>query len=550
MTRHTWILFFSILPAGGFGAIESQWDGSELQVEVDAGEDVVITSSAGNVKINGVDPVVSGTPTTVPAANVSDLSVTGDNSPQTLDVSAVTTANGFTAMNPASLSQEITLTSRGGDDVLVGSTEIPTRLIPGPGSDDATAGSGADRLRWFVGDGSDTADLAGGDEDIFDIEPEVVSPQPGTFNFSESGGVLFMDYGDPVEATVEVANAEELSFSDSEEAEEITATGLDQAGIREARFSMIAGGDDVLDASALGSWTQISYWYPDGGDDVLLAGSTPNDQLTIGPEAFFSPSTGGNFIADTDSGRLRLRETGAHSFTVLTDVSQVVWELTEQQDQMTIEAFDLNALTQPFNQFLIRGEEGDDTFNTANSNVDSSVFVEWNGGIDTWTAGGSGEELLGLNNNGGINQDTEFDVQAISGTISVRENAGNNLGADASAIDVLSIRSYEGDDVITVGELSGLPELEEVSIDTHDGDDQVEVIVGPVRQELSGWDHSPTGDTVIVDVQQTPFTRSDSSSTDHVDILADGYEEVDIEGFENILIINQLLDAMNWRAYE
>jgi hypothetical protein len=141
--------------ASALAAINSSYDGGGLYVTTMAGEDVIVTTAGGLVKVNGADPESGGVPFTVPVAGLGYAVVTGDDLPQTLDVSGLSTASGLASGSGFSLS------GGGGDDVLIGAG-LSTYFDGGPGADSCLGGSTNDTYRIQSGEGPDTMATFGG----------------------------------------------------------------------------------------------------------------------------------------------------------------------------------------------------------------------------------------------------------------------------------------------------------------------------------------------------------------------------------------------------
>jgi Ca2+-binding RTX toxin-like protein len=290
-----------------------QGDGAADQVIVNgtAGDDTVTVASSGaGVVVNGL------------AAKVTLAGTEG-----ALDSLTVNGLAGNDTINASGLKAgQINLTINGGagNDTMTGSAGDDT-VIGGQGNDTALLGAGNDTFVWNPGDASDTVNGQAGDDTLLfkgaNIDESIdISANGGHAKLTRNVGIVTMDLDDVETINVQASGgADTITVSDLS-ATDVTKVNIDLGGADGASDTVVLnatngddaitivnnngvvtvsglgeditisnfdandrivikglGGDDVIEASGLGTAMQLT---ADGGDgDDILIGSAGNDTL-------------------------------------------------------------------------------------------------------------------------------------------------------------------------------------------------------------------------------------------------------------------------------
>jgi Ca2+-binding RTX toxin-like protein len=291
-------------------------DGAADQVIVNgtAGDDTVTVASSGaGVVVNGL------------AAKVTLAGTEG-----ALDSLTVNGLAGNDTINASGLKAgQINLTINGGagNDTMTGSAGDDT-VIGGQGNDTALLGAGNDTFVWNPGDASDTVNGQAGDDTLLfkgaNIDESIdISANGGHAKLTRNVGIVTMDLDDVETINVQASGgADTITVSDLS-ATDVTKVNIDLGGADGASDTVVLnatngddaitivnnngvvtvsglgeditisnfdandrivikglGGDDVIEASGLGTAMQLT---ADGGDgDDILIGSAGNDTLLGG----------------------------------------------------------------------------------------------------------------------------------------------------------------------------------------------------------------------------------------------------------------------------
>lgn len=274
---------FLVLPVSLHAAVTATYSGDTLSINTDAGDAVVVTVVSGNVKINGSDP------STGPLAAVDclNMNVYGDALSNSIDLSAVSQANGFPETG------RIGIYGKGGNDVIIGSA-LPDTILPGTGIDTVNAGPGNDYVIWVMGDGADTLDGEGGD-DVFRLDGLNVAEDLRVEN--AGGSVVVTDL---------VGGIEMPSISNFTEFFLYLSAGDDRAEIRDLAgtgVTMVSfdgwEGNDYCDASQNTLQTIFAVTYGQG-DDEFVGSSHTNDWVNISGRTNDQPT---NFVVSQAAGQ-------------------------------------------------------------------------------------------------------------------------------------------------------------------------------------------------------------------------------------------------------
>ena len=389
-----------------------------------AGAAVVVTDAATFVVTIDANDAVSvdcsggfvrvtddGAPTTytTACASVTLLRVTADGVfDNTIDLSGVTAA-GFPQLAVGG-AQPVTLNGGGGVDTLTGSG-LGDIVRGGPGDDVMSGGAGDDAFTWVPGDGSDTIQGGAGT----DVLAFVGASGAEAFALTADGaGFDFTrDVGNIV---MDLEGIETLELSTLGGNNSVTVNDL--TGVADLTSVVLALGDsdDVVDASAQANPAVQLTVFANLGNDTLIGGAGA-DELH-GEEGNDNISgLGGIDVLDGGDGNDTIN--GG-----------------------------------PGNETLLGGA-GDDTF-------------VWNPGDGSDTlVGGTGTDTM-LFNGSALNE--VFAVSAQGAGFRFTRDVGS-IVMDATQVEELRLNAQAGNDSATVGDLTGVADLNTITFLMGDGDD-------------------------------------------------------------------------------
>jgi Ca2+-binding RTX toxin-like protein len=428
-------------------AVNSVFAAGLLTVTANAADNVAITSAAGNVLINGVNPG-SGAAT---AASVTAISVTATGAfTNTLDLSGVTAAD-FTAL-PAT--GAVTVNSGPGDDTIIGS-DVGDLLIVGGGFDDLTGNDG---------------------DDIFDLSGANASVNPG-------GGTDTIRYivTNPAGETVMLSATatERLEITGGAGADNLTVSGGAQVFIVTG-----GGGTDTINASGItNANAQVTLNGGAGNDtitggaagDLIIGGGDFDDMTGNDGDDIFDLS-GGNALVDPGNGTDTIRyivTNPAGETVALTATATERLEVTggAGADNITVDG--------GAQVFIVTGGGSGDTINGGGiTNANAQVTLDGGAGNDTITGGAAGDRIIdGAGDDsliGGAGNDTYV---LTPGSADVIDDTGGDDTADFSGAAL----------GITINMDSAAVQVVNTNGDTVDLNGQIENFIG-----------SPQNDTVTV----------------------------------------------------
>ncbi|HEX9093746.1 MAG TPA: calcium-binding protein [Coriobacteriia bacterium] len=352
-----------------------------------------------------------GTPTTytTACASVTLLRVTADGVfDNTIDLSAVTAA-GFPQL-AAGGAQPVALNGGGGNDTLTGSG-LGAVIRGGPGNDVMSGGAGDDAFAWVPGDGSDTIQGGAGS----DVLAFVGSAQSEVFALTADGaGFDFTrDVGNIV---MDVEGVETLELSSLGGNNSVTVNDL--TGVADLASIVLALGDvdDIVDASAQANPAVRLTVFASLGNDTLSGGAG----------------------ADELHG-----EEGNDNISGLGGID--VLDGGEGNDSIN---------GGPGNETQLGGA-GDDTF-------------VWNPGDGSDTlVGGAGRDTMVFNGAAG---NVVFTLGAQGAGFRFTRDLGN-IVMNATEVEAIRLNALGGDDSATVGDLSGVGDLDTITFFMGDGND-------------------------------------------------------------------------------
>jgi Ca2+-binding RTX toxin-like protein len=352
-----------------------------------------------------------GAPTTytTACASVTLLNVTATGTfDNTINLSGVTAA-AFLQLAVGG-AQPVTLNGGGGNDTLTGSS-LGAVIRGGPGNDLMSGGAGDDAFAWVPGDGSDTIQGGAGS----DVLAFVGSAAAEAFTLTADGaGFDFTrDVGNIV---MDVEGVETLELSTLGGNNSVTLNDL--TGVADLVSVILALGDsdDVVDASAQANPAVQLTVFANLGNDTLIGGAGA-DELH-GEEGNDNISgLGGIDVLDGGDG----------------------------DDTIT---------GGPGNETLLGGA-GNDTF-------------VWNPGDGSDTlVGGTGIDRMFFNGSAG---NEVFAVSAQGAGFRFTRDVGS-IVMDATQVEELRLNALAGNDSATVGDLTGVADLNTITFLMGDGDD-------------------------------------------------------------------------------
>jgi Ca2+-binding RTX toxin-like protein len=237
------------LPGTASAAVTSEVVNGDLLVTSDAGDAITITSTGGEVKVNGNNPGTGA----ADSADIDSIRVDGGPNGNAIDLTDVDAAE-FPAVT------SILLNGGGGEDTINGS-QLSDRIVGGDANDQSLGNGGNDTLVWNPGDdddlneggaGNDTIEVnGGGGGEQFEIAPAA----GGRAQFDRTGPTP------PGPFRLDIGTAEKLDLNANGGADTFNAAG----GALGLALDVDGGpGNDVLDGG-------------DGAD--LIAGGADNDRI-------------------------------------------------------------------------------------------------------------------------------------------------------------------------------------------------------------------------------------------------------------------------------
>lgn len=479
-------------------AVVAEFSGGELNVRVDADDDVLVSVNAGNVLVNGSSPVnleAPGAP--VAAAGLARIGVRAEGDfNNTISLEAVTGAD-FPAFEGAHVY------AGGGDDLVLG-TDFDDMLVGGGGND-----------RLFGRGGDDTLE---GDGRIA-VTVTNIAPDNGTlitpvFLALADGVYDFFDVGAPASESLERLAEDGMTGPRIAAA---LATGRVSQALATPGGPLMPGESRTveLDASAfdpLGRYlSYASMVIP--SNDAFVANDDPRQIPLFDERGNIIPRTGENAIVVS----------GAEVWDAGTEVNDEIPEntaalaqaapdtgVTENSVVTRHPGFQGSAnLGGPVGNILTARPGAD--FTLPGVNVLSIEIVELAGddtlvgerGSDT-QLGGAGDDTIIWNNGDGSDQTVGGegrDQQIVNGSDSagdrfrVHERHGVlraervNFGrfrVDMSGIEHLAINTLGGDDTVSATDLARAVDLALLSLDGGEGEDRLYARRVAVPTELTG----------------------------------------------------------------
>jgi Ca2+-binding RTX toxin-like protein len=382
-------------------------DATTFVVGIDANDAVSVDCSGGFVRVTD-----DGSPTTYTTACASVLLMRVTASgvfDNTIDLSGVTAA-GFPQL-AAGGAQPVDLSGGGGVDTLTGSG-LGDIVRGGPGNDVMFGGAGDDVFTWVPGDGSDT--IQGGAAGL-DVLAFVGAPVAENFTLLADGAGF--DFTRDVGSIVmDLEGIETLELSSGGGNNTVTLNDLTGVADLVSVFLVLGDGDDTVNASAQANPAVLLEALGSVGNDTLI-GSPGPDKLQ-GDE-------------------------GNDSISGLGGVD------------------------------VIDGGDGDDSINGGPGNetqaggAGNDTFV-WNPGDGSDTlVGGTGTDLMFFNGAAG---NEVFTTTAQGAGFRFTRDLGS-IVMDATGVEEIRLNALGGNDSATVGDLTGVADLNTITFFLGDGND-------------------------------------------------------------------------------
>jgi Ca2+-binding RTX toxin-like protein len=326
----------------------------------------------------------------------------------TIDLSGVTAA-GFPQL-AAGGAQPVNLSGGGGVDTLTGSG-LGDIVRGGPGNDSMFGGTGDDAFTWVPGDGSDTIQGGAGS----DVLGFVGSAQAETFAVTADGAGF--DFTRDVGSIVmDLEGIEILELSSGGGNNTVTLNDLTGVADLASVLLVLGDGDDTVDASAQANPAVVLEALGSLGNDTLIG--SPGPDILHGDE-------------------------GNDSISGLAGID------------------------------AIDGGDGDDSINGGPGNetqlggAGNDTFV-WNPGDGSDTlVGGTGTDLMFFNGAAG---NEVFTTTAQGAGFRFTRDLGS-IVMDATGVEEIRLNALGGNDSATVGDLTGVADLNTITLFLGDGDD-------------------------------------------------------------------------------
>jgi acrosin len=361
-------------------AVTSALAGGILSVNLTAADNVAITSSAGQVKINGSDPSTGA----AAAGSITEIEVVASgNFDNQIDLSAVTTANGFTSI-PAT--GAVIVQGGLGNDTITGS-DFGDTMFSGPGVNVLTGGNGDDIL-----------DLSGG---------QIVGGDGGGAGFDVLRYIATNPAGETVALTIN-SGAERLEITGASGPDTFTVAGTI------SQFVVDGGGDgDTIDASGITNPASNVTLTGGLGNDTITGGAA-NDLIVGGGGSDVMTGNDGDDIFDLSGGTATVNP-GAGTDTIRYIVTNPAGETvalsataTERLEVTGGSGPDVITVSGGASTFIVNGGGSGDTIDASGiTNAAASVSLIGGAGDDTIAGGAAADRIEGnagndsLSGNGG-----------------------------------------------------------------------------------------------------------------------------------------------------
>jgi Ca2+-binding RTX toxin-like protein/glycosyltransferase involved in cell wall biosynthesis len=444
-TAATALAFLALGPAAAHAGVGATVSSGTLSITTSSGDDFDVTCAGGNVRVGGADPAGGA----VACSSITGIDVDGDPGSNHIDLSAVTSGNGFSGGPKA------TVAAGSGADTVLG-TAFDDVLTGGGGVDSLDGNEGTDRLVESVADVTLT-DTALGSDAITEFEQASLSGGAGNDGISAAGfsGTVTLRGGSGADTLTGGPGNDTLDGQSG--ADRVTAsadqsftlapsqlTGVGTDSLASIEQAVLAGGPGANALTAAGFTGPVTLSGGDGND--TLTGGSGSDSLDGGP------------------GTDRVAASGDVGMTLSTSI---------------LSGIGTDALS-GIDEAVLTGGAGPNT-------LDASAFpgpttLDGGGGNDAVTGGSGPDTITGGPGNdtlaGGDGTDRLVESASASFNLTSTSLAGN--GTDAlGGIDEAALTGGAGNDAITATSFTG-----PVTLDGGAGDDAL--AGGPAADSLLG----------------------------------------------------------------
>ena len=306
-----------MIPAATAGAAVT-WNvdgtGTALSVKATAGDQVVMSCSAGTVRVSAT------VLTTVPCATLASLAINGSSLDDDIDASNMG-AKRFPALT------SITITGQGGNDRLLGS-QLADTILAGTGNDIVRAGNGNDTVQGNAGNddmvgGAGEDDLSGGagDDEMTAGKPGALDRARDELYGGDGANTINATDQDFVQNAAADPSADSVAWNFTWPVSQVVGTSINGGDLsivtaEAADWSLNAGGDcgcAVIRATSRVSGSKVGVNHT--GGPISLTMSDGDDRFTANfgmpDQVFVTGNVVVNGGAGTDVLRIRVQDTGS-----------------------------------------------------------------------------------------------------------------------------------------------------------------------------------------------------------------------------------------------
>jgi Ca2+-binding RTX toxin-like protein len=439
-----------------------------LTVNLTFGDDVAVTCVTGKVKLNGANPDTGS----ANCSAITQIDINGGTLGNTINLSGVTTNNGFTGMTGQ---LPVTVDGGAGDDSIRGSG-FADSLLGGIGDDTVVGNFGADKLDG--GSGNDFLDGGAGNDTL----------DGDSGNDSINGGA-------DTDRVVIVTLVGNLTITNTQSTGEGTDTlvSIEEATLTDDNEGPISR--DILDASQFSGPAKLSSF---DGEDTLIGGPN-NDELFCGVCGVNGALLQGGGGDDTLSGFSNSTLDGGSGIDTVIETLSGGETLTLTDSQLAFGSGGTATLVSiEMANFFPVGAASSVNINA--SGFSGSATVTGTPGPDTLIGGSGPDSILGGDGNDSIRGNGGNDtLRGEAGADSITGGAGADSIDGGTGTDRL-VESGLGNTTLTAGTLTELN-----TVDTLAGIEAASLTAGqsPVRLDASAFTGPVTlvggvlGDTVI-----------------------------------------------------
>ena len=440
---------------------------NQMVLDIGSSETIDVNSLAGEDEITVND--LSG------ITDVTELNLNGGADSDTINAADL----------PDGVIATVTIDGGSGDDVLTGSGGGDT-LVGGPGDDMLTGGQGVDEIFgeddidtviWNDGDGDDVIN-AGNGSDILQVNASADNTTGDVLVVNANGTQAQIERTNLTPFTLDVETIETIQLNSLDGDDDITINDL--TGVSDLTTFAVDGGFGADMLRINGSVD------PAIGDDLVMSiNGTGGIQIErTNPAPFMwdanmietlqvNSQDGGDTITVNDlSGTADLTSLNIDGGlgNDIIDASALPESVVSVLALLGNDGADM--LTGSSGADTLTGGSGDDT---VNGGAGDDIIV-WNDGDGSdQIDGGDGADTVEINGSSDAAAGDQLTVRANGTATQVERTNITPFTLDLNTVEILDVNTLDGDDTITINDLSGIADLATFNIDGSVGNDTLDI---------------------------------------------------------------------------